>query len=213
MKRIASFLARGGITTLALTGALTATTGAGAQPSDPPLKLKIDAEHSSVTFKVRHLFSKVNGQFRAFEGTLDFNQSDVSRSRLAVTIQAASIDTNVAARDADLKSARFFDVAKYPTLTFLSTTVTGSGSNRAAIRGMLKMHGVSKEIVIDAEFLGAGKDPWGNLRYSFHGETKINRKDFGMAWNQVIEAGGVMVGDEVEIVLDIEAVPAPAPAS
>jgi polyisoprenoid-binding protein YceI len=214
MKKFASVFAPRGLTALVLAGLLTAATPeAGAQPPAAPLKLKIDAEHSSVTFKVRHLFSKVNGQFRSFEGTLDFHPTDASKSRLVVTIQAASIDTNAAARDADLKSARFFDVAKFPTLVFTSTTVTGNGPNRAAIRGVLNMHGVSKEVVLDAEFLGAGKDPWGNLRYSFHGETKINRKDFGMAWNQVIEAGGVMVGDDVEIVLDIEAVPAPAPAS
>jgi polyisoprenoid-binding protein YceI len=171
------------------------------------LKLKLDAEHSTVGFKVRHLFTKVNGQFRGFEGTIDFDQQSPGNSKLAVTIQASSIDTNVAARDTDLKSARFFDVAKFPTLTFVSTTVTSSGPNRAAIRGVLTMHGVSKEVVIDTEFLGGGKDPWGNQRFSFHGETKVNRKDFGMAWNQAIEAGGVMVGDEVEIILDAEAVP------
>lgn len=171
------------------------------------IKLKLDAEHSTVAFKVRHLFTKVNGQFRGFEGTIDFDQQNAGSSKLSVTIQASTIDTNVGARDTDLKSARFFDVAKFPTLTFVSTTVTSTGPNHAAIRGVLTMHGVSKEVVIDAEFLGGGKDPWGNQRFSFHGETKVNRKDFGMAWNQAIEAGGVMVGDEVEIILDAEAVP------
>lgn len=213
MNKPTRFFAPGGLVALVLAGLLTTATTVGAQPPTAPLKLKIDAEHSSVAFKVRHLFTKVNGQFRAFEGTLDFNQTDISKSRLLVTIQAASVDTNVAARDTDLKSGRFFDVAKFPTLTFTSTIVTSTAPNRAAIRGVLNMHGVSREVLLDAEFLGAGKDPWGNLRYSFHAEAKINRKDFGMLWNQVIEAGGVMVGEEVEIVLDIEAVPAPAPAS
>lgn len=191
------------IAVLTLAGALLAGSDARAEA----IKLKLDAEHSTVAFRVRHLFTKVNGQFRSFEGTIDFDQQDAGRSKLAVTIQASSIDTNVAARDTDLKSARFFDVARFPTLTFVSTTVTSSGPNRAAIRGVLTMHGVSKEVVIDTEFLGGGKDPWGNQRFSFHGETKVNRKDFGMAWNQAIEAGGVMVGDEVEIILDAEAVP------
>lgn len=188
---------------LALFGALLTASDARAEA----LKLKLDAEHSTVAFKVRHLFTKVNGQFRGFEGTIDFDQQNTGNSRLSVTIQAATVDTNVAARDTDLKSPRFFDVAKFPTITFLSTRVTSSDPSHAAIRGVLTMHGVSKEVVIDAEFLGGGKDPWGNQRYSFHGETKVNRKDFGMAWNQAIEAGGVMVGDEVEIILDAEAVP------
>ena len=186
---------------------LAAALLTGSEARAEALKLKLDAEHSTVGFKVRHLFTKVNGQFRGFEGAIDFDQQSPGSSKLAVTIQASSIDTNVAARDTDLKSARFFDVAKFPTLTFVSTTVTSSGPNRAAIRGVLTMHGVSKEVVIDTEFLGGGKDPWGNQRFSFHGETKVNRKDFGMAWNQAIEAGGVMVGDEVEIILDAEAVP------
>lgn len=191
------------IAALTLLSALLASSEARAEA----IKLKLDAEHSTVAFRVRHLFTKVNGQFRGFEGAIDFDQRNAGSSRLSVTIQASTIDTNVAARDTDLKSARFFDVAKFPTLTFVSTTVTGSGPNRAAIRGVLTMHGVSKEVVIDTEFLGGGKDPWGNQRFGFHGETKVNRRDFGMAWNQAIEAGGVMVGDEVEIILDAEAVP------
>ena len=191
------------IAALTLFGALLTGSEARAET----VKLKLDAEHSTVAFKVRHLFTRVNGQFRGFEGTIDFDQQNPGNSKLAVTIQASTVDTNVAARDTDLKSARFFDVAKFPTLTFVSTTVTSSGPNHAAIRGVLTMHGVSKEVVIDTEFLGGGKDPWGNQRFSFHGETKVNRKDFGMVWNQAIEAGGVMVGDEVEIILDAEAVP------
>jgi|CXWL01.1.fsa_nt_gi polyisoprenoid-binding protein YceI len=213
MNKPTILFAPGGLVALVLAGLLATAADAGAQPVTPPLKLKIDAEHSTVAFKVRHLFTKVNGQFRSFEGTVDFHQTDATKSRLMVTIQAGSIDTNVAARDTDLKSARFFDVAKFPTLTFISTIVTYTAPNRATIRGVLTMHGVSKEVALDTEFLGAGKDPWGNLRYSFHAEGKLNRKDFGMVWNQVIEAGGVMVGEEVEIMLDIEAVPAPAPAS
>lgn len=170
-------------------------------------KLTIDAEHSTVSFKVRHLFTKVNGQFRKIEGAIDMDAKNLVASRVAVTIKAASIDTNVEARDKDLRSKRFFDVETFPDLTFTSTSITGV-SSAAKIRGVLSMHGVSREVVLDAQFLGSAKDPWGNQRYGFHAETKVNRKDFGMAWNEVIEAGGVMVGDEVEISLDIEAVPA-----
>jgi len=175
--------------------------------SAEPLKLSIDAQHSSVGFRVRHLFTKVAGQFRAFEGTIDLDKENLAASRVVVTVQVESIDTNVEARDKDLRSARFFDVARHPTLTFTSTGITDVAGGKGRIKGTLTMHGVSREVVLDAEFLGAGKDPWGNERYGFHAETRVNRKDFGMAWNEVVEAGGVLVGDEVEITLDVEAVP------
>jgi len=171
-------------------------------------RLSIDPQHSTVGFRVRHLVTKVSGQFRGFEGAIDLDQTNLAASKVAVTIQAATIDTNVEARDKDLRSARFFDVAKYPTLSFTSTGITDVAGNKGRIKGTLAMHGVSREVVLDAEFLGAGKDPWGNQRFGFHAQAKVNRKDFGMAWNEVIEAGGVLVGDEVEISLDVEAVPA-----
>jgi len=173
-----------------------------------PLKLTIDSQHSTVGFRVRHLFTKVNGQFRGFEGTIDFDEKNLGACKVTVTIKAETIDTNVEGRDKDLRSARFFDVAKYPELTFTSVGITDVVGGKGRIKGTLTMHGVSREVALDAEFLGAGKDPWGNQRYGFHAETKVNRKDFGMAWNEVIEAGGVLVGDEVEISLDVEAVPA-----
>ncbi|HEY3124875.1 MAG TPA: YceI family protein [Thermoanaerobaculia bacterium] len=131
-----------------------------------------------------------------------------NRLLVPATVQAASVDSNVEARDRDLRSKRFFDVERFPTLTFASAAISDVASNRGKVRGMLTMHGVSKEVVLDTEYLGKGKDPWGNTRYGFHAETKINRKDFGMTWNEVVEAGGVLVGDEVEIALDVEAVPA-----
>ena len=170
--------------------------------------LKIDADHSSVTFKVRHLFTKVQGRFQKFEGSVDFDEKNLAASKVSATIQAVSVDTNVEARDKDLRSKRFFDVERYPTLTFASSAVTDTAGNKGKVRGTLTMHGVSKEVLLETEFLGKGKDPWGNTRYGFHAETKVNRKDFGMAWNEAVEAGGVLVGDEVEISLDVEAVPA-----
>ena len=171
--------------------------------------LKIDAQHSAVNFQVTHLmFMKVTGKFREFEGTFDFDENRATLSNINVTIQASSVDTNVEARDKDLRSRRFFDVERFPTLTFKSTAPAKLNGNKGRIEGILTMHGVEKEVVLDTELLGKGKDPWGNLKYGFQATTTINRKDFGMTWNEVLEAGGVMVGDEVEITLNIEAAPA-----
>ncbi len=171
--------------------------------------LKIDTQHSAVSFQVTHLmFMKVAGKFREFEGTFEFDDDTSTISNIDVTIQAATIDTNVEARDKDLRSHRFFDAEKFPTLTFKSSTPTQLSEGKAQITGTLTMHGVEKEVVLDAKLLGKGKDPWGNLKYGFEATTTINRKDFGMAWNEVLEAGGVMVGDEVEVTLNIEAAPA-----
>lgn len=172
------------------------------------VKLSVDPQHSTVGFRVRHLFTKVSGQFRTFEGTIDFDAKNLAASKVAVTIRASSIDTNVEARDKDLRSSRFFDVEKYPTLTFTSASISDVSGGAGRIKGTLIMHGVSREVVLDAQYFGSAKDPWGNQRFGFHAETKINRKDFGMAWNEVLEAGSVLVGEEVEILLDIEAVPA-----
>jgi polyisoprenoid-binding protein YceI len=174
----------------------------------PAESLKIDADHSTISFKVRHLFTKVSGQFRKFEGTIEFDEKSLGASSVSATIQAASIDTNVAARDKDLRSARFFDVEKFPTLTFESLAISDVSGARGSLKGTLTMHGVKRDVTLATEFLGKGKDPWGNLAYGFHAETTVNRKEFGMTWNEAIEAGGVLVGDDVEISLDIEAMPA-----
>ena len=170
--------------------------------------LKIDAQHSSVMFQVTHLmFTKVDGQFREFEGSFDLDEDTNTISNVVVTIQTASLDTNVEARDKDLRSKRFFDVEKYPTLVFKSTAPAKLTGKKGKIKGTLTMHGVEKEVVLDAELLGKGKDPWGNLKYGFQATTVINRKDFGMTWNEVLEAGGVLVGDEVTVNINLEAAP------
>jgi len=170
--------------------------------------LRIDKDHSTVAFRVRHLFTKVNGRFGDFSGTVTLDEANPAASKVEAVIQAASIDTDVEARDKDLRSKRFFDVERFPEIQFRTKRVEGSGTT-ARVVGDLTMHGVTKEVTLDTEFLGKGKDPWGNERYGFHAQTTINRKDFGMAWNEVVEAGGVLVGEEVEIILDVEAVPAP----
>lgn len=170
--------------------------------------LKIDPQHTSVSFRIRHLFTKVSGRFRQFEGTIRLDEKSLAASGVEVTIQAASIDTNVEARDNDLRGPKFFDVAIYPTLTFRSAAVLEASGSGGKIKGVLTMHGVSRDVVLNAEFLGKVKDPWGNLKYGFHAETTVDRKDYGLTWNQALETGGFLVGDEVEISLDVEAAPA-----
>lgn len=184
---------------------------AGALPALPAraaTKLEIDPQHSNVGFSVRHLFTRVQGRFRDFSGSLTFDEANPASSSVRATIQVASVDTNVAARDTDLRSSRFFDVERFPTLEFRSTAIEKGAGAKFAVRGDLTMHGVARPVVLDAEFLGQGKDPWGNERYGFHAETTVSRAEFGMEWNEVLEAGGVLVGDEVRIALDIEALPA-----
>jgi polyisoprenoid-binding protein YceI len=170
--------------------------------------LKIDPQHSHVGFRVRHIFTNVSGSFREFEGSLRFDEKNPAASSVDVTIKAASIDTNVEPRDKDLRSPRFFDVEKYPTITFKSSAIEPISEKQAKIKGILTMHGVSKEVVLDAEYLGKLKDPWGNLRSGFHAETRIDRRDYGLNWNEVLEAGAVLVGEQVEILLDVEGMPA-----
>ena len=190
-------------TTLTL-GAILVLVSASAQA----VNLKIDPQHSTVGFRVRHLISTVSGRFNEFSGSFEYVADNPSASTVKVTIQAASVDTNVAARDKDLRSKRFFDVEKHPTLEFESDAITNVSGSKGRIKGRLTIHGVTRDVVLDAEFLGKSKDPWGNEHFGFHARTTISREDFGMTWNEVIEAGGVLVGDEVEIILDISAVPA-----
>lgn len=171
--------------------------------------LKFDPAHTNVGFTIRHLFTKVNGRFRKFEGTIELDEKNFANSKVTASIQADSIDTNVEGRDKDLRSKRFFDVEKYPAITFTSTAIADVSGDKGKIKGLLTMHGVQKEVVLDAEFLGKGKDPYGNMRWGFHGTTRLNRKDYGLTWNEVIEGGGVLVGDDVDITLDVEAIQPP----
>ena len=167
---------------------------------------KIDTDHSTVGFKIRHLLSNVNGRFNQFEGTIDYDPEKPDTWKANVTIQAASIDTNVAPRDKHLKSADFFDVEKFPTLTFKTTKVTDVTPAGAKLEGLLTIHGVEKPVVLDLEIHGVAKDPWGNVKAGFTATTKINRKDFGLTWNKAVESGQFLVGEEVLITLEIEAI-------
>ena len=172
-----------------------------------------DSSHSHVGFTVRHLMiSKVRGQFNKWSGTFDYDPADPAATKIDVTIDAASIDTREEKRDAHLRSPDFFDVAKYPTLTFKSTSVTGEG-DELALAGDLTIHGVTRPVHLKVESLGATKDPWGGERVGFSATVAINRKDFGLHWNVALEAGGVVVGEKVDINIEIEAVAAAAKAA
>jgi len=166
----------------------------------------IDVGHSNVSFLIRHFFSKVPGRFGKYEGTIVYDAEDLSKSSVNVTIDAASINTDVADRDKHLKSGDFFDVEKFPKITFTSTKVKPLGKTKAQVEGNLTIKGVSKPVTLDVEVLGTGPDAWGNTRGGFEGRTKVNRQDFGVAWNKVVEGGGTVLGDEVEITLNLEAV-------
>ena len=167
--------------------------------------LGIDRSHSEVAFQVRHLLSKVRGRFSDYSGTIQFDPSSPEQSRVEVTIQAASIDTAEPQRDAHLRSADFFEVDTYPTLTFTSTAITPRGGERYDVGGDLTIHGVTRQVTLPASFLGAAKDPWGNEKFVFEAEVTLNRKDFGLHWNAALETGGFLVGDEVKVELSIQA--------
>ena len=168
----------------------------------------IDKTHSEASFQVRHLITRVSGRFSDFEGTIQFDEANPEKSSVSFTIKTSSIDTREADRDKHLRSADFFSVDEYPTITFTSTRVRKAGGNQFDVIGTLTIHGVGQEITIPVTYLGIAKDPWGKERAGFEAELKINRKDFGLAWNAPMEAGGFLVGDEVKINLAIQAVAA-----
>ena len=167
----------------------------------------IDAAHSSADFAVRHMMiSKVKGTFRVTEGAVVVPDGSSVPTSVEATIDAASISTREADRDNHLRSADFLDVEKFPLMTFRSNHIAPKGGSAFTIEGELTLHGVTKALQLDAEFEGEGTDPWGNARVAYSARTKINRKDYGLGWNQVLETGGILVGDEIEISLAVEAV-------
>ena len=170
----------------------------------------IDRDHSSVGFKIRHLMvSNVKGSFEKFTGTVDLNEKDITKSKVDVSIETASINTNVELRDAHLKSADFFDVVKYPAMTFKSKKVAKAGKDKLKVTGDLTLHGVTKEVVLNVDGPTKEiKDLYGNIRKGASATATINRKDFGLNWNKALETGGVVVGDEVHITIEIEMIKA-----
>src|SRR5205807_2611170 len=177
------------------------------------MKWAIDPSHSTVTFTIRHMMTKVRGEMQVKNGWIDADNDELSKARVEVVLDAATINTGVEARDNHLRSADgHFDVANYPTITFKSKRIEGKDPANFKVIGDVTIHGITKEVVLDASFNGEGKDPWGNRRVSFDAQTKLNRKDYDLTWNQALEAGGFILGDEVKLELGVEAVPAPTPA-
>jgi polyisoprenoid-binding protein YceI len=169
---------------------------------------QIDPAHSSAQFSVRHLtISTVRGAFSKVTGSVVFDDKEVSKSTVEVTIDANSVDTRVPDRDNDLRSEKFFDVAHYPSITFKSRKVEQLAPGKLKVTGDLTIRGTTKEVVLDVEGPTAPvKDPWGNTRNAATATTKINRQDFGVKWNATLDNGGVVVGDDVSIIIDVELV-------
>lgn len=165
----------------------------------------IDTVHSYLTFKVRHLFSNTKGAFDEWSGTIDFDPENPTEGSVTVEIQTASINTNNENRDRHLRSEDFFDVENHPVMTFQSTAVRETEDGMLLV-GDLTLLGVTKQIEIPVQFHGAGPDGWGGVRAGFSGSVVINRKDFGMVWNKALDTGGAILGDDVTIEMEIEAV-------
>jgi polyisoprenoid-binding protein YceI len=167
----------------------------------------LDAAHSHAEFSVRHLMiSTVKGRFPEVAGKVVVDEVNPAKSQVEVTIGVASIDTREAQRDGHLKSADFFDVEKYPNITFRSTRIDGAINGAFKVVGDLTIRDVTREVVLDVTSEGRGKDPWGGERSGYSATTKIKRGDFGLTWNMALETGGVVVGDEIKISLDVELV-------
>jgi polyisoprenoid-binding protein YceI len=172
-------------------------------------KWNIDTSHSGVHFTVRHMvFAKVHGRFTRWTGSIEIDEQNLAASKVSVDIETASIDTSEEKRDGHLRTADFLDVEQFPKITFQSTKVEAHGESDLRVTGDLTLHGVTKPVTLAVERLGKGKDPWGNERSVFSGTVSIDRKDFGLKWNQALETGGVLVGDRVDISLEIEGVKA-----
>ena len=181
-----------------------------ATPQTAVTTWNVDAVHSAAGFKVRHMMiSNVKGHFTGVSGVLSLDETDVTGSRIDASIEAGSINTSDPQRDAHLKSADFFDVEKFPALSFKSTRVTRAADGELAVTGELTIRGVAREVVFAVEGPTAQvKDPWGNTRIGLSATARINRKDFGLTWNAALETGGILVGEEVTITLDVQFVKA-----
>jgi polyisoprenoid-binding protein YceI len=167
----------------------------------------VDKTHSEAKFEVRHLMSRVSGKFDDFGANVVIDAANPKASSVEFSMKTASIDTGNEGRDKHLRTADFFDADKFPEITFKSTSVKPtSKKNVYEVTGDLTMRGVTKRITLPVEFLGSGKDPWGNQRMGFTAKTTLNRKDFGINWNKSLDEGGVLLGDDVDVTVNLEAV-------
>jgi polyisoprenoid-binding protein YceI len=177
------------------------------QPTVSQATWTLDVSHSVIEFSVKHMMiANVKGRFASFTGTITGNLPDLTGAQVQVTVDAASIDTRDAQRDAHLRSADFFDVERFPTLTLVSKRIERTGENTYDLVADLTIHGVTREVVFHTTFEGEGKDPWGNQRVGFTADAQINRKDFGLTWNVALEAGGILVGETVKIHVEAQAI-------
>ena len=167
---------------------------------------EIDSSHSSASFKVRHLMvSNVRGEFGAISGTVFIDDVDLTRSTVEVSIDASTINTRDPKRDEHLRSADFFDVAAFPTVTFKSKRVQPGKGGGLFVAGDLTIHGITREVTLDVEALSPEQnDPWGNVKRGASARTRVNRKDFNLIWNAALDGGGVLIGDEVSIAIEVE---------
>jgi polyisoprenoid-binding protein YceI len=167
----------------------------------------IDPSHSRIGFVARHaMVTKIRGSFNEFEGSGHFDAENPTKSHLQLTIQAASIDTRNADRDAHLRSNDFFDMESYPTITFASTAVAQTGDDEYRVTGDLTIKGVSRPVTVELEYTGTAVDPYGNQRIGFEGKTTVNRKEWGVNWNAALEAGGVLVSEKVTLEFEVSAI-------
>jgi|SRR5437016_2831605 len=164
----------------------------------------VDKVHSETSFQIRHMMSKVRGHFNDFSGSIVADPAKPEAASIEFSVRTASIDTSNEGRDKDLRSANFFDVEKFPEITFKSTRVRPAGKDRYDVTGTLTMHGVAKEVTLPVSLLGFGKDPWGNDRAGFEIATTIDRKDYGIVWNKALDNGGALLGDDVLISINLE---------
>jgi len=166
----------------------------------------IDASHSAIEFSVKHMMiANVRGSFHDFQASVVADATDLTTAEIDFTVDVASIDTRDAQRDGHLKSGDFFDAENFPKITFKSTQISRSNDNEYTMAGDLAIHGVTQPVTFDVTFEGQGKDPWGNEKAGFSAKASVNRKDFGLNWNSVLETGGVLVGEQVKINVEIEA--------
>lgn len=194
---------------LPLLSALAVLAFAGTAAFAETVPYTLDSSHTSATFKVRHLLSKVPGRFAKVEGTLNLDEKDLANSSVEVTIPANTIDTDNDRRDGHLQSEDFFWVEKHPNITFKSTKITKGEGQKFTITGDLTMRGVTKEVALDAEYLGS-TTMGANKVAVFEAATTVNRKDYGINWNRALDNGGVLLSDDVEIAISVEAVHKPA---
>jgi polyisoprenoid-binding protein YceI len=174
------------------------------------MSYKLDLAHSQIQFSVRHMMiSKARGGFEKFDAVINLDEANPANTTVEVEIETASINTREGQRDAHLRSGDFLDVEHYPHMTFKSTRVEVVDSMHAKLHGDLTIKGTTKPVVLDVEFLGSAKSPWGSTSYGFSGHTVINRKDWNLTWNVALETGGVLVGDEITIDIELELVKVP----